>query len=97
MINFAQRYVTSPAEVETIGGQEIVKLYTSLDEEYRAIRKESGFVDYSAFTTLRVSGDGAAEYLDGLCTKDIQFLNIDMLAECLMLDADGAALGWFGY
>lgn len=93
MINLATRYAPEAAEKAVIGGRETVAVYTSLEDEYRAVRKESGFIDYSDYTTIRVSGAGAAEYLDNLCTKDIQFLNIDMLAECLVLNAEGDALG----
>ncbi|MBQ8093474.1 MAG: aminomethyltransferase family protein [Clostridia bacterium] len=93
MINLAKQYISGAASTEIIGGREVAAVYTDLATEYRALREESGFIDCADYSVVRVSGDGAAEYLDSLCTKDIQFLNIDMLAECLMLDNDGRSLG----
>lgn len=93
MINLAEKYIPKAAETESINGREVVSVYTDAEQEYRAIRNESGMIDYSTFTVMQVLGDGASEYLDRLCTKDIRFLNIDMLAECLMMNDAGEALG----
>ena len=92
MMNLAN-IIPQAAKTETIGGREVAMVYTTLEEEYAALRQDCGFIDCSDFLAVRISGDGAAEYLDRLCTKDIQFLNIDMLAECMMLNDEGDSLG----
>lgn len=93
MKNIAKYYCDKAASVETVNGREIVMAYTSLNEEYRTLRTDNGIIDRNGFSVIKVEGDEAAEYLDRLCTKDIMYLNIDMISECLMLDNDANALG----
>lgn len=65
----------------------------SFEKGYRLLREQAALVDGSTFGILKVSGDNAAASLDALATKDIQYLNIDTVSECLILNDDGQALG----
>lgn len=93
MKNIAKNYIDEIKNVENINGREVVMEYTSLEEEYKALRNDNGIIDRSGFSVIKVIGDETAEFLDRLCTKDIMYLNIDMISECLMLDDDANALG----
>ena len=93
MKNVLKSFYDKANKIETINGREVVMEYTSLEEEYKTLRTDNGIIDRSGFTVIKVGGSDAAEYLDGLCTKDILYLNIDMIAECLMLDDSAEALG----
>lgn len=65
----------------------------SFEEGYNLIRKGAAVIDGSGFGILKVTGDNAASFLDSLATKDIQYLNIDTVSECLVLDESAVALG----
>ena len=93
MKNITKSFCDRVNKIETINGREVVMEYTSLDEEYKTLRTGNGIIDRSGFTVIKVCGNDAAEYLDALCTKDIMYLNIDMIAECLMLDDSADAFG----
>ena len=93
MKNTAAFFCENIKDIQTIGGREVVMEYTSYEEEYQTLRRDNGLIDRSAFSVIKAEGPEAAEYLDRLCTKDILYLNIDMTAECLMLDEEANALG----
>ena len=66
---------------------------SSFEDGYRLIRQGTALIDGSGFGILKVSGDSAAEELNALVTKDVQFLNIDTISECLVLEEDASVLG----
>ena len=53
----------------------------TIEEAYAQIRENVAMVDGSAFGILSVTGDGAADYLDGIVTRDIKYLSIDTVSE----------------
>ena len=63
---------------------------SSFEDGYRLIRQGTALIDGSGFGILKVSGDSAAEELNALVTKDVQFLNIDTISECLVLEEDAS-------
>ena len=65
----------------------------SFEEGYRLLREQAALVDGSTFGILKVSGDNAAASLDALATKDIQYLNIDTVSECLILNELNGSAG----
>lgn len=70
-----------------------MKENVSLQEAYNLIRENIALVDGSVFGMLEVSGENAADYLDSLVTRDIRYLGIDMVSECLFLKEDATVLG----
>ncbi len=69
------------------------EVYTSVEEEYEAIRQRAGLIDGGAFGLYKVTGEDATDYLDNLTTKEINYLNPGMTSECLMLNDDAQAIG----
>lgn len=65
----------------------------TIEEAYAQIRENVAMVDGSAFGILSVTGGGAADYLDGIITRDIKYLSIDTVSEGLVLDENAKALG----
>lgn len=65
----------------------------TLQDSYCMIREGAAILDGSEFCMMKISGDGAADCLDQAATKDIQYLNIDTVSECLILNEQATALG----
>ena len=65
----------------------------SMEDGYRLIRQGAALIDGSGFGILKVTGENAAEALNALVTKDVQYLNIDTVSECLVLNEEACALG----
>ena len=66
---------------------------TTLQDSYYMIRHGAAILDGSEFGMMKISGDGAADCLDQAAAKDIKYLNIDTVSECLILDEQASALG----
>ena len=88
-----KNYYTDNTKTEEIDGRQVISVFSNVEDEYNIIRTDNAFIDGSGYAIVKVTGDGAVSFLDALATKDIQFLNIDTLAECLFLNDDAKALG----
>lgn len=76
--------------------KDYLKKYSSnitLQDSYYMIRQGAAIVDGSEFGIMKINGDGAAECLDQAAAKDIRYLNIDTVSECLILNEQATALG----
>ena len=62
------------------GSFTVAETYTTLDEEYQAIRRAVGVCDYSPLMKYRVSGNDASAYLNRLLTRNIEPLKINQSA-----------------
>jgi aminomethyltransferase len=69
------------------------EVYTSLEEEYEAVRQSVGLIDGGKFGLYKITGEDATDYLHDLTTKEIHYLNPGMTCECLMLNEEAQALG----
>ncbi|RFA32963.1 hypothetical protein CAI16_16500 [Virgibacillus dokdonensis] len=79
--------------VEVVNGKEVCLAYTDVNQEYQVIREEVGLLDFSFTTKLKVSGDRAADFLQQLITKDLDFLSEEQTLTCLLLEEDGSLVG----
>lgn len=59
---------------------------------YEAIRSGIGVIDLSSAGKIVVKGDEHVEFLDGLVTKDIQFMEEERTAYTLLLREDGTVI-----
>jgi tRNA-modifying protein YgfZ len=60
-----------------------------LDAQYRALREDAGLLDRSERAKLEVTGDEAAEYLQGQLTNEIEGLGPDQGCYAALLDRKG--------
>lgn len=93
MRSFLADLYPESTQYEKIGEKEIASVYTEVEKEYDTIRKHVGIIDGFGLGVFQVKGDGAAEFLDGLTTRDIAYLNPGKVSECFFLDEKAEALG----
>lgn len=80
------------AETRTIGDSEVPWRYTTLEDEYRALRDRSGALDLSSVGVIAVEGDYSGEFLGRLFTREIDFLSPETSITGLLLAEDAAPL-----
>ncbi len=61
-----------------VDGVSVPGRYTSVEEEYRAVRRYAGFFDLSHFGKLRVTGKDALDLLNRISTNDLNGLRPGM-------------------
>lgn len=76
-----------------INGREVVYNVNDIEKEYKALREGAMFYDCSNYGILKISGNSAADFLEHLSTKDIQYLNIGNASECYFLNANADVVG----
>jgi aminomethyltransferase len=74
------------------GGWEMPVQYTSIMDEHQAVRKAAGIFDISHMGEVRVSGGGAANFLNATLTNDIRKLNILEGQYTLMCNQSGGVV-----
>jgi len=55
-----------------LGNWQIASEYTSVADEYRAVRERAGFVDYSFMSAIAVAGSDAFNFLQKLIVNDLR-------------------------
>ncbi|MEU3351633.1 hypothetical protein [Streptomyces sp. NPDC037389] len=76
-------------EYTTVSGARVVWQVGSYEEEYAALRSGAGLADLSGGGPLRVHGPGAAEALNRVLTRDVEFLAPEQAQSALVLDSGG--------
>ncbi len=71
------------------GGYTTVDVYTSVEQEYFAIRNASTLYDLSPIAKYRIAGPDALAYLNRLVTRDVRKLKVDRVAYCVWCDDEG--------
>ena len=74
------------------GGWDLPQQYTSIRDEHIAVRTAAGLFDLSHMGRLDVSGVGAADYLQGLLTNDVNQLDPGRAQYTLLCREDGGIL-----
>lgn len=69
-----------------VGKAEVPALFSSVEEEYAALREKTGLLDYSHLGRIAVSGDGALEFLQERVTRDIEYLMPERTLSSLILN-----------
>ncbi len=80
------------APVSGAPGYETVALFTSIDEEYAALRGGAGMVDRSGRMRMLIGGTQAAESLTGLVTNDVGGLHAGTGQYAAALTAKGKVI-----
>lgn len=93
MNSVLEKYYPDSTKYMEINGVNVPYVYTKVEEEYAALRNEIGIIDGIGYMILLVSGDGAANFLDNLSTKDIKYLNPGKISESLFLNENAEAIG----
>ncbi|GGM46317.1 aminomethyltransferase [Longimycelium tulufanense] len=65
------------------------RVETNPTDQYRALRRGCGLVDYSAVGFVRVSGAVATDFLGEICTRSTDFLLEGQISAALMLRENG--------
>lgn len=87
------KYYNEGYKAEEVNSCQVPLCYTSVEEEYEAIREKIAIIDGIGYGVFNVSGDGAADYLDSIASKDIIYMNIGTISECLILNEEADVLG----
>ncbi len=70
-------------------GYTVADVYTSVDQEYDALRTRAALSDISPLIKYRVSGREAVPFLNRLLTRSVETLNIDRAARAILCAGDG--------
>src|ERR1700729_3851017 len=63
-------------------GYTTVDVFTSVEQEYFAIRNATTVYDLTPMVKYRIAGPGAAAYLNRLVTRDVSKLQLNRVAYC---------------
>ena len=80
------------ARLVEFGGWEMPVQYSSITDEHLAVRKSAGLFDISHMGEVRVSGLGAADFLNHLLTNDIRKLAVGGGQYTLMCNTNGGVI-----
>ncbi len=80
------------ARIVEFGGWEMPVQYSSSVQEHLAVRKAAGIFDISHMGEVRVSGPGAAKYLNRVLTNDIRKLAVGQAQYSLMCNERGGVV-----
>ncbi|MGQ9557832.1 MAG: aminomethyltransferase family protein [Desulfurispora sp.] len=84
---FYQPVTTQPA-----GDLELPWEFSSLEQEYRALRQKAVLLDFSYAGRILISGEQAMEYMQKMCTRDLEYLMPDRALFSLVLDQEARPL-----
>ena len=70
-------------------GYSTVDVYTTVEQEYFAIRNAATVYDITPMTKYRIAGRDALAYLDRLLTRAVAPLRVGRLGYCLWCNDDG--------
>ena len=63
--------------------------YTTLAEEYAAIRERAALLDLSGARVVEISGGDAVDFAQRVLARDVEYLTAERCMTSLVLDADG--------
>jgi len=97
---FARHVLTTPLHLDAAvesrtnswtdwSGYTVAEVYTSVEQEYDALRTRAGLSDISPLVKYRLSGREAVPYLDRLLTRAVGALTIDQTARVVLCAGDG--------
>lgn len=97
---FARHVLTTPLHLDVAAesrtnrwtdwsGYTVADVYTSVDQEYDALRTRAGLADISPLVKYRLSGREVVPYLDRLLTRSAGTLAIDEAARSVLCAGDG--------
>lgn len=81
------------AQVRTEGAYGIVSSFSSIAEEYAAIRGSVAIFDFSTHGSFKVSGDEHVAWVASLVSRDLEFVNSETVTFALCLNETADVLG----
>lgn len=73
-------------------GCTVAAVYTSIEQEYDALRTRAGLSDISPLTKIRLSGHEVIAYLDRLLTRAVGDLEINHSRRAILCDGNGCVI-----
>ncbi len=73
-------------------GYTVADVFTSIEQEYDALRTRAGLSDISPMVKVRISGREAVPYLDRLLTRAVGELDVDQAARAVLCDGAGSVI-----
>ena len=86
------RHVALGARMVDYAGWNMPVQYAGIKEEIAAVRKETGIFDVSHMGEIRVSGQGAGEFLNWLLTRRVTGKKSDQITYAILSAADGGTV-----
>ncbi|EID55379.1 aminomethyltransferase family protein [Saccharomonospora xinjiangensis] len=77
---------------DTVGEAVTALRYTTLEQEYDAIRNRAAVFDLSGARLIEVTGDGAVDYAQRVLARDVEYLTAERCMTSLVLDGEGAVV-----
>ncbi len=102
-VPFAHHVLTTPLHFEMAeenrsnswtewAGFTVAKVFTSVEQEYDALRTRAALSDISPLVKIRISGSTAIAYLDRLLTRPVGTLNVDHSTRAILCASDGCII-----
>ncbi len=76
----------------TVGEATAALRYSTLEQEYDAIRNRAAVFDLSGARLIEITGDGAVEYAQRVLARDVEYLTAERCMTSLVLDAEGSVV-----
>lgn len=73
-----------------VAGATVPWRYSTLEEEYTALRTRSAMFDHGSVGLLSITGDNATSFLQEVLSRDAEFLTPEQSMLSLLLDEDGS-------
>ncbi|WOF73407.1 aminomethyltransferase family protein [Parvibaculaceae bacterium PLY_AMNH_Bact1] len=100
---YARHVLTTPLHLEAAdesrtnswtewAGYTVANVYTSIEQEYDALRTRAGVSDISPLVKIRLSGREVSAYLDRLLTRPVGALEINHSMRAVLCDGNGCVI-----
>jgi len=89
---FYGKHLEYGATMVDVRGWQLAATYTSLDEEYRAVRERAGFIDYSFQSAIVVAGNDAFSFLQKMIVNDLNKISPGKAIYSSILDENGSII-----
>ncbi|MCE7997427.1 MAG: aminomethyl transferase family protein [Rhodobiaceae bacterium] len=100
---YARHVLTTPLHLEAAdenrtnswtewAGYTVAQVYTSVEQEYDALRTRAGLSDISPLTKIRLAGQEVIAYLDRLLTRSVADMDINRSARAILCDGQGQVI-----
>ena len=86
------RHVALGAKFAEFGGWSMPLQYAGIVSEHKAVREAVGIFDVSHLGKARITGPGAADFLDACITNDIAKIGVGQAQYTLLCNADGGVV-----
>lgn len=89
---FYGKHLEYEATLIDVRGWQLAAVYTSVDKEYRMVREQAGFIDYSFQNAIAVAGKDAFNLLQQILVNDTRKISLGRAIYSSILDETGKIL-----